>query len=83
MSKKDSYQKQIDIFENELRFLRNIWLAVISGIIWSIYAIMEEKSDLKIIILSFLGILILGYLSKKINNIKQEVKILVKKLSKE
>jgi len=62
MGKIEGLQKDIDRIDRFAKFIQNLILAVISGIIWSIYALMEEKVDSKIVILSGAGIVIFIFL---------------------
>ena len=43
MANIDKLNKQIDKLEGKIRFFRNALLTMISGIVWSIYAILENK----------------------------------------
>jgi len=83
MGKIEGLQKEIDKIDRVAKFVQNILLALASGIIWTIYALMEDKADTKIIVLSSVGfvvfIFMLFYLIFK--NKKQEE--LIKKLYKE
>ena len=62
MGKKESIQKKIDKLDRKLKFYQSMIFAIMSAIVWSVYAILEKKSDNKIIILSVIGVLVLIYL---------------------
>ena len=83
MSKKDSLNQEINIIEGRLRFLRNIILAILSGLVWSAFAILEKKVGNEIFLMSGLGFvaLIFIFIRSKSLEIKQEE--LVKELRKE
>ena len=51
MGKKEALQKKIDKLDRKLKFYYSIIFAILSGIVWSVYAIMENKVDYKIVIL--------------------------------
>jgi drug/metabolite transporter (DMT)-like permease len=58
-------------------------LALLSGIVWSIYAILENKVNKDIMILTFIGIIILIFLALKIKIIDEKENELLKQLEKE
>jgi len=43
MGKKEKYQKEIERLERYAKFYLNMLLAILSGIVWSIYAILEKR----------------------------------------
>ena len=49
MSKKEVLQKKIDRLEKYSKFYLNIILAILTGIVWSIYALLEKKVNNDII----------------------------------
>ena len=62
MAKLESLQKKIDKIDRDVKYIQNIILVVMSSIIWSVYAILEEKADEKILILSIPGAIIFIFL---------------------
>jgi hypothetical protein len=70
MSLKDSYQKIIDKYDRRLKFYQSIFLALISATIWTIYAILENKVDEKVLILTTIGVIILVFVVFRINGFK-------------
>ena len=58
MGHKEALQKRIDNLENKMRYYRTILLTLATGIVWSVYAIMEHKADNKILILSGVGVIL-------------------------
>ena len=83
MSKKDTLQKKIDRLEKYSKFYLNIILAVLTGIVWSIYALLEKKAGKDIIILSGMGVIILIFLGLKIKTIDMQEDELLDELEKE
>ena len=84
MGKKDSFQKQFDRLERYAKFYLNMLLAVLSALIWSIYAILEKiVTNNSIIILEALGIIVIIFLVLKIYQIDKEQDELLEKLEKE
>jgi len=59
MAKLESLQKRIDKIDRSIRYIQNIILALLTGIVWSIYALMESKVDNKIVVLSGVGVVAL------------------------
>ncbi len=82
MGKKEALQKQIDQLNRKLKFYYSIIFAIISAIVWSIYAIMERKTDNKIIVLSFSGLIITVLVAVIIRNLEKKQNELIKKLEK-
>ena len=62
MAKLESLQKKIDKIDRDVKYIQNIILVVMSSIIWSVYAILENKADEKILILSIPGAIIFIFL---------------------
>lgn len=62
MAKLESLQKKIDKIDRDVKYIQNIILVVMSSIIWSVYAILEDKADEKILILSIPGAIIFIFL---------------------
>ncbi len=56
MAKKENLQKQIDYLLVKIRFYDTILIALFTGIVWSIYAIMENKVNINILVLDGVGI---------------------------
>ena len=83
MSKKERIQKEIDRLEKYSKFYLNTILAILSGIVWSVYAILEGKSDLKIVILSSVGVIVVIFLIFKIKFVEVEEDRLLEELEKE
>ncbi len=82
MGKKEVLQKRIDQLDRKLKFYYSIIFAIISAIVWSIYAIMERKTDNKIIVLSFSGLIITVLVAVIIRNLEKKQNELIKKLEK-
>ena len=82
MGKKEALQKKIDQLDRKLKFYYSIIFAIISAIIWSVYAIIEKKADNKIIILSFSGLIITILVAIIIRNLEKEQNKLIEKLEK-
>jgi len=59
MAKLEVLQKKIDKIDRSIRYIQNIILALLTGIVWSIYALMESKVDNKIVVLSGVGVVAL------------------------
>ena len=65
MAKKENLQKQIDYLLVKIRFYNTILIALFTGIVWSIYAIMENKVNINILVLDGVGIvLVFGFIFK-------------------
>ena len=72
MGKKEALQKRIDQLDRKLKFYYSIIFAIVSAIVWSIYAIIERKVDNKIIILSFSGLIITVLVAVIIRNLEKQ-----------
>ena len=80
---KETLQKKIDRLERYARFYQNILLAILTGIVWSIYAILEKKANDDIMILSVIGFIIAILITLKIKTIDYQQDELLEKLEKE
>jgi len=80
---KETLQKKIDRLERYARFYQNILLAILTGIVWSIYAILEKKANDDIMILSAIGFIIAILITLKIKTIDYQQDELLEKLEKE
>jgi hypothetical protein len=83
MSIKEKFQKELDIIEGKIRFFRNGILGIITGLVWSVYAILEKKADEKIFILSGVGVVILILLFLKSKSLEKEQYEILEELEKE
>ena len=74
MSRKDMLPKEFDKIERSIKFYQSLIIAILGGIVWSIYAIIENKASDKIIILSSIGIVIFIFIVIKIKslNVKED-----------
>jgi hypothetical protein len=83
MATKERLQKEIERLERYARFYQNMLLAVLSGIVWSIYALLEKKANNDIIVLASVGIIAGILISIKIYSIDYEQNELLEDLEKE
>ena len=83
MGKKERIQKEIDRLEKYSKFYLNTILAILSGIVWSVYAILENRADLKVVILSAVGVIVVVFLIFKIKFVEIEEDRLLEELEKE
>jgi len=82
MGRIESLQKQIDRLDRILKFYQSLIIAIMSGIVWSIYALLENKADEKIIILSGVGIVVFIFLATRIKSLDLKQNELIEKLEK-
>jgi len=83
MAKKETLQKNIDYLLVKIRFYDTILIALFTGIIWSIYAIMENKVNMNILVLDGVGIVSATIFSIKQILLDKEIKQLLEDLEKE
>ena len=75
----ESLQKKIDQIDRYAKFYQSLLIAVLTGLGWSIYAILESKIK-NIIILDGMGILIAILLAIKIKSLNEYQNELIEKL---
>ena len=75
----ESLQKKIDQIDRYAKFYQSLLIAVLTGLGWSIYAILEDKIK-NIIILDGMGILIAILLAIKIKSLNKYQNKLIEKL---
>ena len=83
MSQKDVLQKKVDRLERYAKFYLSMLLAILGGIVWSVYAILEKKISENIIILSIIGVIVAIFIVFKIKIIDLQEDELLEKLEKE
>jgi threonine/homoserine efflux transporter RhtA len=83
MAKKETLQKEIDRLERYAKFYLNMLLAILSGIVWSIYIILDNKANKDIVVLSSIGVIIAIFIVLKIKTIDIQEDELLEKLEKE
>ena len=83
MGKKEKIQKELDRLERYAKFYLNMLLTILGGIVWSIYALMEHKTNNDIIILTSIGIIIAILIVFKIKTIDTQQDQLLNRLEKE
>jgi len=80
MSRKDMLSKKFDKVERIIKFYQSLLIAILGGLVWSIYAIMEDKATEKIVILSFVGIVIFIFIILKIKSLDVKEDDILKEL---
>ena len=83
VAKKETLQKSIDYLLVKIRFYDTILIALFTGIIWSIYAIMENKVNINILVLDGVGIVLVFGFIFKILLLDKEIKEKFNELEKE
>jgi len=83
LGKKEKIQKELDRLERYAKFYLNMLLTILGGIVWSIYALMEHKTNNDIIILTSIGIIIAILIVFKIKTIDTQQDQLLNRLEKE
>jgi len=79
---KDFIKEEIKLISDKINFLRNILLALISGIIGVLFGITQNKILLNISLLILLGVAIILaiFIIIRVNSLEEERKILIKRL---
>ena len=84
MGQKESLQKRIDRLERYAKFYLNMLLAVLSALVWGVYAILEEiLQNNSIIILESIGVVVILFLVFQIKTIDMQQNELLERLEKE
>ena len=82
MGKKEYLQKSFDRIDRIIRFYQALLLALISGLVWIIYAIIENKVDTKVYILLGVGIVIFFILIFKIKTLEYKEDEILEEIEK-
>jgi len=77
---KEFLSKKFDRNERIVKFYYTIILAISSALVWSIYAILEQKADTKILILDGIGIVFLVFYAIKTSYLEKEQDSILEKL---
>ena len=83
MANIDKLNKQIDKLEGKISFFRNALLTIISGLVWSIYAILENKVGTEILVLSIVGAIVLIFIFIRVKSLEIKQDNLIDELEKE
>jgi len=83
MANIDKLNKQIDKLEGKIRFFRNALLTIISGLVWSIYAMLENKVGTEILVLSIVGAIVLIFIFIRVKSLEIKQDNLIDELEKE
>jgi len=83
VGKKEFLQKKIERLERYAKFYLNILLAILSGIVGSVYALLTNKAHENILILAVLGAVVVIFIVLKIQAIDLQEDELLKELEKE
>ncbi len=82
MVKVDAIKEQIALIEGKLRFFRNAILAISSGLVWSVYAILEKRVGDEILVLSGVGLVILVLIFIRTKSLEAKEMWLIEELEK-
>ena len=77
---KEFLSKKFDRNERIVKFYYTIILAVSSALVWSIYAILEQKADTKILSLDGIGIVFFVFYIIKTHYLEKEQDEILEKL---
>jgi len=77
---KEFLSKKFDRNERIVKFYYTIILAISSALVWSIYAILEQKADTKILILDGIGIVFFVFYIIKTSYLEKEQDSILEKL---
>jgi len=82
MGKKEYLQKSFDRTERVIKFYQALLLALISGLVWIIYAVIENKVDTKVYVLLGVGIVIFFILIFKVKTLEYKEDEILEELEK-
>jgi len=80
--KKDIILKKVDLLEGKLRFFRNAILALISSLVWTSYALIENKAGKEVLILGAVGVVVFIFLLIRTKSIEFKQLLLLEELEK-
>ena len=83
MSRSESLRERISQIEGKLRFFRNAILAIMTGLVWSVYALIEKKAGREILILAGIGFVVATVIFLRIKSLEAKQSWLIDELEKE
>ena len=72
MAKKERLQKEIDRLERYAKFYLNILLAILSGIVGVVYAVLIHKVEYNALIIAGVGLVVAFFISLKVKFIDKK-----------
>ena len=78
----DALDKKIEVLKEDIKFYRTLLFALLSGIVWYIYVIMEHKSNSNSLMLVVTANIVLVYLNVKLKFLKKDQDNLIDELER-
>ena len=83
LSKKESLQEYGNFIRDKIKFHYTLFLALISSLVWSVYALLEKKADEKLLILFGVGVILFIFIIIRLKGFYKEEEEIIEKLEKD
>jgi len=78
----DALDKKIEILKEDIKFYRTLLFALLSGMVWTMFALIAHKVESDILILDVIGNIFLIYVGLRIKFLKKEQDNLIDELER-
>jgi threonine/homoserine/homoserine lactone efflux protein len=78
----DALDKKIEMLKEDIKFYRTLLFALLSGMVWTMFALIAHKVESDILILDVIGNIFLIYVGLRIKFLKKEQDNLIDELER-
>ena len=78
----DALDKKIEVLKEDIKFYRTLLFALLSGMVWTMFALIAHKVESDILILDVIGNIFLIYVGLRIKFLKKEQDNLIDELER-
>ena len=82
LSNKESLQEYGSFIRDKIKFHYTILLALFSSLTWSVYALLEQKADEKLLVLFVVGLVFIVFIGIRLKGFYNEQEEIIEKLER-
>jgi len=82
LSNKESLQEYGSFIRDKIKFHYTILLALFSSLTWSVYALLEQKADEKLLVLFGVGLVFIVFIGIRLKGFYNEQEEIIEKLER-